>query len=384
MELNSKNIRKILFIIFCGALIFAVIENFERTFLVLGNVISVFTPIIAALSIAFILNIPLSLLENKVFAFMAKSKKKFVTKLRRPVCLVLTYLLALGFVALLILVIIPDIVETVIYLFEKMPAFVMDAKTWLEDLLKKFNIDSVVPEIKINWSAAIDTIKTWFSNSYAMIFNNAVDATTSVFGGLFDGVFSLMISVYVLAQKERIGGFTNRFINRFFKPNWAKNTFRIASKTYDSFARFIKGQFTEAVILGTLCFIGMLIFRFPNALIISVIVGVAALVPVIGSIVGAIIGALLILITSPIKAVLFIVFLIVLQQLEGNLIYPRVMGKAVGLPGVLVVSAVLVGGNIGGVLGALLAVPTCAVIFALIKESIDNQHNLKVKGTEND
>ena len=384
MELNSKNIRKILFIIFCGALIFTAIENFERTFLILGNAISVCTPIIAALSIAFILNIPLSSLENKVFAFMAKSKKKFVTKLRRPVCLVLTYLLALGFVALLILVIIPDIVETVIYLFEKMPAFVMDAKNRLDDLLNKFNIDSAVPEIKINWSAAIDAIQTWFSNSYAMIFNNAVDATTSVFGGLFDGVFSLMISVYVLAQKERIGGFMRRFINRFFKPNWAKNTFRIASKTDDSFARFIKGQFTESVILGTLCFIGMLIFRFPNALIISAIVGVAALVPVVGSIVGAIIGALLILITSPIKAVLFIVFLIVLQQIEGNLIYPRVMGKAVGIPSVLVVSAVLVGGNIGGVLGALLAVPTCAVIFTLIKESIDNQHNLKVKGTEND
>lgn len=379
MELNSKNIRKILFIIFCGAVIFAVVENFAHVFEVLGTVVSFFTPIIAALCIAFVLNVPLSLLENKVFGFMGNSRKRFVNALRRPVCLVLTYLLALGLLTLLVLVIIPDIVDTIIYLFERMPAFVVDLRDWLEDLLYNFNISQdVIPEIKIDWSAAIKAVENWFSGSYSMLFDNAVNATTSIFGGVFDGIFSVIISVYILAQKERIGRFVSKCVNRFASQKFSSNVHKVASLSFESFSRFITGQFAECFILGSLCFIGMKIFGFPNALIISVIVGITALVPVVGAITGGVIGGLLILITDPIKAILFVVYLIILQQLEGNLIYPKVMGKVVGIPGLLVVCAVLVGGNIGGVVGALVAVPTCAVIYSLLKEAVDKPQLKKV------
>lgn len=372
MELNSKNIRKILLIIFCGAVIFAVVENFSHALGVLSNIVSFFTPIIVALCIAFILNGPLAFFENKVFSFMGRSKKKFINNLRRPLCLVLTYLIALGVLTVLVLVIIPDIVDTIIYLFGKMPSFVIDLRDWLEDLLHKFNISQdVIPEIVIDWSAATKAVENWFSNSYTKIFNNAVDATTSIFGGVFDGIFSIIISFYVLAQKERIGNFVCKCIDRFLNKKAADTIYKISSRSYEAFSRFLAGQFTECIVLGSLCFVGMLIFRFPNALIISVIVAISALVPVVGSITGGVLGGLLILITDPIKAILFIIYLIVLQQLEGNLIYPKVMGKAVGLPGILVVCAVLVGGNIGGVLGALVAVPTCAVIYSLLKEAIN-------------
>lgn len=372
MELNSKNIRKILLIIFCGAVIFAIVENFSHTLSFLSNIISFFTPIIVAFCIAFILNGPLSFFENKVFSFMGKSKKKFINNLRRPLCLVLTYLIALGVLTVLVLVIIPDIVDTIIYLFGKMPSFVVDLRDWLEDLLHKFNISQdVIPEIVIDWSAATKAVENWFSNSYTKIFNNAVDATTSIFGGVFDGIFSIIISVYVLAQKERISNFVCKCINHFLNKKTADTIYKISSRSYEAFSRFLSGQFMECIVLGTLCFVGMLIFSFPNALIISVIVAISALVPVVGSITGGVLGGLLILITDPIKAIFFVIYLIVLQQLEGNLIYPKVMGKAVGLPGILVVCAVLVGGNIGGVLGALVAVPTCAVIYSLLKETIN-------------
>ena len=372
MELNSKNIKKILLIIFFGTLIFAGFQNLSLVFEGVKKVIGVFSPVIAARCIAFVLNIPLTAFETKVFKFWDKSKNKFVLKLKRPVCLLLTYILALGIVSLLILVIIPDIALTITHLAEKMPGFMLDAKNWLDDLLNRFNIEQTnIPDITINWKSAANTIVTWLSGSSGKLVDSAVNITTSVFAGIFDTVFSIVISIYILASKEKIGRFIKSALGAFLNNKTNSFINHVAEKTNESFSRFIGGQLLESVILGTLCFIGMAIFGFPNALIISVLVCVTALVPIVGTSIGAVIGFLLIVITNPIKAIFFIIFFIVLQQIEGNFIYPKVVGKAVGLPGVLVVSAVLVGGNMGGVLGALIGVPTVAVIYTLLKEMID-------------
>ena len=372
MELNSKNIKKIILIILCGVLIFTILQNLTGFFGVLGNVFSVFSPIITALCIAFVLNVLLSGLENKVFFFLDKSKKRFIRKLKRPICLILTYLIALGVVSLLIWVIIPDIIETITYLAEKLPSFVVTAKDWAENLLQRFNLaEKGLPDVKIDWSALAKTLTDWLSGSSGKLVGDAVGITTSVFSGVFDTLFSLIISVYILAQKERIGGFVKRLINAFIPEKAGRVIYHISSRTYECFSRFIGGQLLESLILGTLCFIGMLIFGMPNAVVISVLICVTSLVPVVGAIVGVAIGFLLIVISNPIKALIFVAFVIILQQIEGNIIYPKVVGKAVGLPGVIVVSAVLVGGNIGGVLGALIAVPTSAVIFILLKEAIE-------------
>ena len=372
MELNSKNIKKILLLIFFGTLIFAGFQNLSLVFEGVKKVIGVFSPVIAALCIAFVLNIPLTAFETKVFKFWDKSKNKFVLKLKRPVCLLLTYILALGIVSLLILVIIPDIALTITHLAEKMPGFMLDAKNWLDDLLNRFNIEQTnIPDITINWKSAANTIVTWLSGSSGKLVDSAVNITTSVFAGIFDTVFSIVISIYILASKEKIGRFIKSALGAFLNNKTNSFINHVAEKTNESFSRFIGGQLLESVILGTLCFIGMAIFGFTYALIISVLVCVTALVPIVGTTIGAVIGFLLIVITNPIKAIFLIIFFIVLQQIEGNFIYPKVVGKAVGLPGVLVVSAVLVGGNIGGVLGALIGVPTVAVIYTLLKEMID-------------
>ena len=161
-----------------------------------------------------------------------------------------------------------------------------------------------------------------------------------------------------------------RCIDAFAPKKAAKAIYHFSSTTYDYFSKFIGGQLTESVILGTLFYIGMTIFRFPNAAIISLFICVTSLVPIVGATVGVIVGFMLILITDPIKALLFIVFFFVIQQIEGTFIYPRVVGKSVGLPGVIVICAVLVGGNLGGIVGALISVPTSAVLFALIKEAV--------------
>ena len=370
MGLNLKNIEKILLIVLCSAIIFAIVFNFMGVLGFLGKLMGFITPIIIALCIAFVLNVFLTGFETRIFGFMKKSKHKIINKLQRPLCLILTYALAIGVLALIVLVIIPDISETIAYIIDKLPTFMVESREWLIKTLTELNVPvDDIPEIDVN--SFMKTVTEWLPKNGNNIVGGAISITGSVFGVLSDILFGVIVSAYILAQKEKIGAFMKRVINSFFPEKCANVIHHVCAQTYFSFTRFIGGQLTEAIILGVLCYIGMLIFGFPNAAIISIIICVTALVPVVGALIGAFIGAFLILITDPIKAILFVVFLVTLQQLEGNLIYPRVVGKAVGLPGVIVISAVLVGGNIGGVMGALIGVPLAAVIYTLLKELMD-------------
>ena len=372
MELNRKNFKKILLLVFLSAIIIYAVFNMTSFFALLSKAVSFVSPIIAALCIAFVLNVLLNGLENKVFAFMAKSKRKFINKMRRPLCLVLTYALALGIISLLVLVVIPDIVDTMLYIVKTLPAFLENAHKWLIDIAQKFKIPAEnIPELKFDLDAVTKTLQKFLAGYSSSIVDGAVNVTSSVVSAIYNALFSIIISVYILAQKERIGKFVKRTIDTFMPKRAAYTTYYISVRASESFSRFIGGQLIESVILGVLCYIGMLIFRFPNAPIISILIAVTSLVPVVGAFAGVSVGFLLILITDPIKAILFVAFILVLQQIEGNLIYPKVVGKAVGLPAVIVISAVLVGGNVGGILGALLGVPLSALVYTLLKEAID-------------
>lgn len=381
MGLNSKNIQKILLIVFCSAIIFALVFNFMGVLGFLGKLMGYITPIIIALCIAFVLNVFLTGFETKIFPFMKKSKHKIIRALQRPLCLVLTYALAIGLLSLIVLVIIPDISDTIAYIIDKLPAFIVESREWLIKTLTGFNIPTDdIPEIDVN--SLMETIKNLLGKYSNSIVDDAISITGSIVSVMSDILFGIIVSAYILAQKEKIGAFVKRIINSFLPEKAANIVHHISAQTYFSFTRFIGGQLTESIILGVLCYIGMLIFGFPNAVIISIIICITALVPVVGALAGAVVGAFLILITDPIKAILFVVFLVILQQLEGNLIYPKVVGKAVGLPGVIVISAVLVGGNIGGVMGALIGVPLAAVIYTLLKEAMDAIQTKKQKEKE--
>ena len=380
MKLDNKNIKKILLTVFLSALIVYCVFNLSAVISFFSKILSFITPIISALCIAFVLNVLLCALENKVFAFMAKSKHKFVNKMRRPVCLILTYILAFGTIAALVLVAIPDIINTVLYLIKTLPDFLTKSHTWVVENAQRFGIaEKHIPNLNFDFAAITKVLQEFLTNYSNRIVNGAVNITSSVISGIYNTIFSIVISIYILAQKERISAFLKRTINTFVPEKIAKTTYYIANHAYESFSRFIGGQLLEAIILGLLCYIGMLIFRFPNAPIISVLIAVTALVPVVGAFAGVSVGFLLILITNPIKALLFVAFVLVLQQIEGNFIYPKVVGKAVGLPAVIVISAVLVGGNVGGILGALLGVPISALLYTLLKEAIDRAKNKKKK-----
>ena len=379
MKLDSKNFKRILALVFFSAIIICCIFNITNVFSFISTAFSFVSPIIAALCIAFIFNVLLNALEKKVFFFMDKSKWRFMSTLKRIICLLLTYVIAFGIISLLVLVLIPDIVETILQVVKNLPTFLADIREWAISVAQNFGIEAAsIPVLTLDTESltkGLQNILTSYSNN---IVDGAVDVTSSVIGGIYDTVFSLFISVYVLAQKERIGRFVKKLINAYTPKKIAKRVYHISSLAADAFSRFIGGQLVEACILGALCYVGMLILGIPNAATISVLVGVTALVPIVGAVAGISIGFLLLVITDPLKAVLFVAFMLILQQLEGNLIYPRVVGKVVGLPGVIVISVVLVGGNIGGILGALISVPTAAVIFVLLKEGI-NKHKLKTE-----
>lgn len=391
MELSKKNIKKILGIITFAIILLAVSQNLTAVMGFLSGILGIIAPVIVGLVLAFMLNILMSVLERRVFSFMKKSKKRIVRNLFKPISLVSTLLLTFGFFVLLLFIIIPQLKDTIMLLVEKIPVYYTDLINWIESLVVRFGLD-VDTEIFHNPKFDINNIYAMAQNFFTIestsdILNTTLGVTSSLVSGVSNLVLGLIIAIYILAEKENIGKFTSRFFSAALPENVYSKAKEILSVASNSFASFITGQFTDALLLGSMCFIGMLIFRFPNAAVVSIIIGITALVPIIGPIVGEVIGCLIIFMESPIKALFFIVFVLILQMIDNNLIYPRIMGKSVGLPGVLVFIAVVIGGNIGGILGVLLGVPTASAIYALIINWLKNKKQrerelVKVQNTE--
>lgn len=372
MKLDRKTVRTILFIITFAVALYTAAQNLRAIYQAVCSVWGVFSVVITGLAIAFVLNVPLKLFEERVFYGLSEDRRAVVRRLRRPLSIVCALLVTLGAVVILFLVLLPRLMETLVVVADNLPGYIDQFISWVEDLLARFNLQSGdLTDIEIDWAGAIDSFLNGIIDRFDDIIGTATNVGTSVVGALVDALFSLIIAIYVLADKERVCAFTRRLITCFLPSRASGGLVRMAGMASETFGNFIAGQLMDSLILGILCYIGMRLFRFPYPEVISVVIGVTSLVPLVGSFVGELIGAFLILITSPLKALLFIVFILCLQQLEGSFIYPRVVGKSVGLPGVVVLSAVLVGGNIASVTGALLAVPICAMLYSLLLEALE-------------
>lgn len=381
MELNRKNVRIILLIIVFTVVLFTAVQNFGALLGFVVDVWGVFSSVIAGLAIAFVLNIPLKLFEDKLFYGLREHRNPTVRKMLRPVSIVCSLLITLGVLIVLLLIVLPQLVEAVAAVLARMPGYVTDFIAWLDRLLEPFDFSLSEYLNDIDWTKVFSDIGTMLSQGINEILSaagTAANVGTSIVGGVIDVVFSVIIAVYVLAQKERIGRFVHRCMDAFMPRRLSGNISRICTMAAETFSNFVGGQLTDSCILGILCFIGMVIFRFPYANVISVVIGVTSLVPLVGAFVGIMIGALLILTIDPLKALLFVVFILVLQQIEGNLIYPKVVGKAVGLPGVIVLSAVLIGGNIAGILGSICAVPVSAILYTMLREAVNSRLSRRV------
>ncbi len=332
----------------------------------LGSVLGAAMPLLIGCIIAYIVNILMSSYERHYFP---RSSKAAVIKSRRPVCLLSAFLTLIIFIALLFWLVIPELVACARLLVAQVP----DAISSLIDRIEGtgYLSDDIIASLQgIDWKARLEQIVGVVSSGIGDVVGTAINVVSSVFSGIVTALFAIISSIYILTSKEKLGSQFHRLMRRYMKRPVYDRSLHIISVMDDSFHRYIVGQCTEAIILGVLCAIGMAIFRFPYATMTGAVVAFTALIPVAGSYIGAGVGAFMILTVSPMKAVFFLIFIVVLQQLEGNLIYPRVVGSSLGLPAIWVLAAVTIGGGVMGILGMLLGVPLASALYKLLRENI--------------
>lgn len=339
--------------------------NLDAVMEFLRKVLSLFSPFLIGGGIAFLINVILNPLErcwNRVC-------KKAPAKMARPVCLTISAVLMVGILFAVAFMMIPSLRESIDELIQNIPVYVDEIGRWWADTVHfaaKYSI--VLPEYAIDSDMLIEKITTFINDEGSGIITVTWGAATSILSGLVDVLLAFVFALYLLAKKEVVATHLKKLITTVLPQTRARRLLSIASLTNQTFTNFVSGQLTEAVIIGVLCFFGMLILRIPYAGAVSAFVAVTALVPMFGAWLGGGLGTFLILLADPIKAVWFVLYLLILQQVEGNLIYPKVVGKSVGLPGLLVLVAVTIGGGAFGVLGMLFSVPVCAVLYNLYLE----------------
>lgn len=324
-------------------------------------------PLFVGGAMAYVLNILMGFYEKHYFT---KTKRKALNRSRRPVCLLLALATVIVIVVLLIRLVVPELISCIQLIFERLPM----AVDIIAKQLKEWGILSAESDISfatLDWKAIIEQVINVISSGVGDVMEKAVTAIVSVFSGIVTAVLSFIFSIYILVGKERLASQCNRLMVRYIKGKWYQKIMHVLGTMNGCFRKFIIGQCTEAFILGALCTVGMLILRLPYATMIGVLIGVTALIPVAGAYIGAAVGALMILTVSPFKAVIFLIFILILQQIEGNVIYPKVVGTSLGLPPFWVLAAVVVSGGVMGVIGMLFGVPLAATIYKLLKEDVN-------------
>jgi len=379
MEFNKHNIRSILLIVAFAITLLVILQNISHVVYWLKAIVGLFSPLLIGFFIAFILNVLLKFIEEVLFAPLNKRNYKLWMRCRRSVCLLLTISIILGALFILLFQIIPELKRTFTLVKSQMPSYINQLMIWnaqLNNFVSSYGVE--LPKWNIEWEKVMDWVNTFSQTDTNNFFNKVIDITGSIFSGLFNIITGCIFALYILLQKEKLFSQVKRIIYAYFPENIVEYIVSVSQVSNRIFSRFVKGQFTEAIIIGVLCYIGMIIFSMPYALVIASLVGFTALIPVFGAFIGTAIGAFLILMDDPMKALWFIVFIIVLQRIEGDFIYPKVVGSSVGLPSMWVLLAVLVGASIYGIIGMLVSVPLFSIAYYLLRDGVAKR--LKKKG----
>lgn len=327
-------------------------------------------PLLLGCIFAFVLNLIMVQLEKGytwIVHHFCKTEKPL--RFRRALCIIGSILLIFLFLLILIFMVLPKLMEVVTSTTQAVPALYEDFKHFIltQEELSPLIAEYVI-NLDINWQDLFQRLLSFAGSGLSSAFGNAFSIISTVTGQLANLLFAFIFAIYILFSKERLASHFDRLFSAILKPNWKKKFYEVGDVFNQSFSSFISGQCIEAVILGALCIISMSLLGFPYASVIGTLVGATALIPVLGAYIGGIIGFILIFTVNPMKAVYFIIFLCILQQLEGNLIYPRVVGASIGLPGIWVFAAVTVGGGLSGIPGMLIGVPLTAGIYQLLRK----------------
>ena len=342
-----------------------------------SSFLSVFKPLFLGCVIAFILNIMVSLWEKIYFP---KSKNKFVLKSRRAICILLSFLSIILILYLIFMLVVPQLIKSMSVFTDKFPELYDDLRS------RTIELSSAIPGLqekllssdKTGQEAIQKILKT-----ASLWTNNIFNIIGSVFTLIANFVMAAILSIYIVGSREKLGRQFDKLFKKIIPNKFLKKIYYVLEIANSTFASFFAGQFIEAIILGSLCALGLFIFGFPYAPMIGSVVGLTALIPLIGAYIGGLFGFFMILTQSPLKAFLFIIFLTVLQQIEGNVIYPKVVGGSVGLPGIWVLASIIIGGGLAGIAGVFFSVPIAATLYKILKQYVNKDSGCKLEEKKN-
>ena len=373
-EMTDKTFRNYFFLITFGICLLVGLLNIKYLVGYLGLFMNILTPILIGLGVAFILNIPMSFIENHFLAFMNRfknKKRRFIKKNRdinkgkRMIAIALTFIFVIGILAGLITFVIPQVSESVDTLMVKLPGYVDSFNALVDEALAFFNLPSTLwTDINIEWETLMEQFGSLLLSSVPEIFN----ATKNITVGFFNVIMGIVISIYLLADKENLLALKDKLIYAYIRKDRADFIQDVSVTANQVFHGFIAGQITEAFILGTLCTVGLAILQIPYALLIGVLVGMTSVIPVFGAFLGAVPSGFILLVVNPIYCLIFVIYIIALQQVESNVIYPRVVGGSIGLSGLWVLVGMIIGGSLFGFLGIILGIPSFAVFYAVFRK----------------
>lgn len=369
MELNRDTINKIRGLILFTVITVIVGINYIKVLGLLAAAVNMAAPFILGAAIAFILNVPMRRIESSLSHVLKKS-----SRLLRPVSMALSILLVAGVLFLVMFVVAPQLVRTLLGLQSSIPVFFGEVRQWLEQLFAENpQILTNMERIQIDWQQLFNDALKFLKNGAGSMLDTTFSAAISIVNGMSTFLIGFIFSIYILLQKENLIRQTKKLLAAFLPERTVERIVRIAALTSRTFSNFFTGQCMEAVILGSMFFIVLVVLRLPYALLIGVLIAFTALIPVFGAFIGWAVGAFLMLIISPMDALLFSVVFFTLQQIEGNMIYPHVVGNSVGLPSIWVLVAVTLGGSMMGVVGMLIFIPLCSVLYTLLRDTVNER-----------
>lgn len=386
MEWNKKTVRQIQFLIVFTVLVVVVCFKFNVILKGFMYIIGLLTPFIIGMAMAFVINVLMNFVERKIFESGPLKNRKALKKLKRPLSLVIAIFLIIAIVAVVCLIVIPQLAEAVAKLAIQVQVVIPKVQEWAEKMLRKYPdvLNLVEPYLNIqpDWNALFEKVGGFLTTGVSAIVGNTFSAATQMAGAIVSYVSTTVIAFifacYILLQKEKLGNQCEKVMKAFLPVKAAEKIKEVATLAYRIFSGFITGQCLEACILGSIIFIVLSIGRFPYALLIAVMVAFFALIPIFGSVISCLLGAFLIVTESPMRALVFVILFLVVQQIEGNLIYPKVVGGSIGLPAIWVLVAVTMGGSLMGIVGMLLFIPLTSVTYTLfrklVNERLQNKH----------
>ena len=369
MELNRDTINKIRGLILFTVITVIVGINYIKVLGLLAAAVNMAAPFILGAAIAFVLNVPMRRIESSLSHVLKKG-----SRLLRPVSMALSILLVAGVLFLVMFVVAPQLVRTLLGLQSSIPVFFGEVRQWLEQLFAENpQILINMEHIQIDWQQLFNDSLKFLKNGAGSMLDTTFSAAISIVNGMSTFLIGFIFSIYILLQKENLIRQIKKLLAAFLQERTVEGIVRIAALTSRTFSNFFTGQCMEAVILGSMFFIVLVVLRLPYALLIGVLIAFTALIPVFGAFIGWAVGAFLMLIISPMDALLFSVVFFTLQQIEGNMIYPHVVGNSVGLPSIWVLVAVTLGGSMMGVVGMLIFIPLCSVLYTLLRDTVNER-----------